>query len=545
MNGDDIWENHPGLSEKESLALLDRAERKLRRHVKRYDSTAVLRAINQLATAYSQDREDDARTYLEGRGFQWHPHIGAALAEFSVRWSNPHRRRIPTFDEFGELYSRAADFVLMNPLEFDAEAHEAFQEDFRNVLIRLSGTQLTASFRSVAHFGRASMLWDDAVIRANKRKEARGLNFDFEEAFQSSFGVALKDYLKVVFIASSAALGNGVCIERAYFEKSRQLGVDVPSEEDVLAALEQICVTPRQLRDEQERWQQEDRRYRCYDFNPLLDTPIIRAHGDTSASKPSLDKMYAPIPHLVARCASSRIYYRMVREHDIPGETLNRFQSYFGFVFEEYIGLLLRASFGDGLMSESELRGSGVEGKVVDWAYLEDGQLFAFECKACRFPQHTFGSPGADDYYRRGLRQISKGLNQLNEFTQQVRQDGGRFADIKEVNPILITYEDLFLMSDDTFRERVATYKGRKLELSDWKVFSMTTIEKVQPHLSHGLKMADVMEQFEQSGSIHETIQELATRTGKHYRDSILMKRDRELHASLGLDKLPASDAEA
>ncbi|MCA1604984.1 MAG: hypothetical protein LC775_05815, partial [Acidobacteria bacterium] len=110
-------------------------------------------------------------------------------------------------------------------------------------------------------------------------------------------------------------------------------------------------------------------------------------------------------------------------------------------------------------MSEADIRKTYPEkkGKVSDWAVVDGTTAVLIECKAARFKRNalTMGDEGA---VNDGLKQVMKGLRQLEEFAKACRAKRPgleRFHGCTTLEPVLTTLEPLYLVNSTFFREHI------------------------------------------------------------------------------------------
>lgn len=127
--------------------------------------------------------------------------------------------------------------------------------------------------------------------------------------------------------------------------------MDLPSDGEMLEVLGQLSTTQKRFVAEHERLKNADRRFAMYDFNPLLSYPVVRPFASEQAPRAEEDALVVPLPDLLLSRISVGIYYQMCNRHK------EEFTRYFGHLFGEYVGMVLRKSVPPGApVSEEEIR---------------------------------------------------------------------------------------------------------------------------------------------------------------------------------------------
>ncbi|MCH7690820.1 MAG: hypothetical protein IIA17_07235 [candidate division Zixibacteria bacterium] len=119
-----------------------------------------------------------------------------------------------------------------------------------------------------------------------------------------------------------------------------------------------------------------NKKYLDYSINwyPIIETK----HGSV-----------APYPRLIMERVTKRLYKDFYNYYDEPSgndKQLKLFMTLYGDIFEEYIGILLRDSYGaENVFNFRDL--PQVKGKRADWLVVHGRDLIVFECKAKRWPR--------------------------------------------------------------------------------------------------------------------------------------------------------------
>lgn len=359
--------------------------------------------------------------------------------------------------------------------------------------------------------------------------------FDLSGAFEALNGVSLMDFVKVGFVAWSAGRSTKhLGFSRSYFDKAREQSIVLPTDREMLDVLSQLTTTQEKFITEYEKHKNADRRFAMNDFNPLVSYPIVRPFTFEQTSLAEDDALVVPLPDLLLSRLSVGVYYQMFNCHK------EVFSRYFGHLLGEYVGLVLRHSVSPGtLVSEDEIRETYPEnkGKVPDWALVDGKTAVLVECKATRFNRKALAM-GDEDAVNDSLKQVIKGLKQLDEFAKacRARHPGlERFHGCTEFKPVLTTLEPLYLINSMFFRQHIDDLLAEQgVTKLPWLVLPVDELEKLQPHLAAGIDLGATVDRLNDT-TFNEVLGKLHEQTNLVYRDSFLYAKEEQLFSLLGV----------
>ena len=164
------------------------------------------------------------------------------------------------------------------------------------MILRLVSSQFPFEPGMFSEFSRPALLFHDIP------QQLKGLTdipqFDIENKFQAITGVSVLDFITTGFVISSASHGN-FAVNQNYFKKTRNQGIKIPDDQTIRAILNQLVADKTTLIKVYEKWKNKDRRFKMYDFNPLLYYPVIKPCQDKQFSIADKDFIHAPVPELV------------------------------------------------------------------------------------------------------------------------------------------------------------------------------------------------------------------------------------------------------
>jgi hypothetical protein len=174
-----------------------------------------------------------------------------------------------------------------------------------------------------------------------------------------------------------------------------------------------------------------------------------------------------------------------------------------------------------------------------DWAVVDGTTAVLIECKATRFTRRAL-STGDEGAVKDGLKQVIKGLKQLDEFVKacRARRSGlERFHSCTSFKFILTTLEPLHLINSTFFRKHVDSLLATQ-GITDlpWLILSVDELEILQTHLSAGISLSGTVDKL-RDATFNEVLEQMIEQTGRTYKDSFLYSKEEELYRLLGIDK--------
>jgi hypothetical protein len=466
------------------------------------------------------------------------PFMVAGVALFAARFCPPSKAsQLIKKCDIRLLVDLSNKFYLADPITFDKELHDEFIESNPVFMIlRLVSSQFPFEPGMFSEFSRPALLFHDIP------QQLKGLTdipqFDIENKFQAITGVSVLDFITTGFVISSASHGN-FAVNQNYFKKTRNQGIKIPDDQTIRAILNQLVADKTTLIKVYEKWKNKDRRFKMYDFNPLLYYPVIKPCQDKQFSIADKDFIHAPVPELVGSRISTGIFYQMFNEY---GE---EFSTYFGHVFERYVGLVLQNCItSEELLSELDIRKfyPTDKGKSPDWILIDGSTAILFECKATRFSRAA-QSIASEDAVNNSLAQVKKGLKQLASFISACQakvQELQKFHTCVAFQPILVSLEPLHLINSTFFREHIDSLLiAEGITDLNWQILSIHEFEALQPHIAAGFSLSKVLDNLLQN-TFNDVLQDLVSQTKRTFAHSFLYPKQEELYQRLDIpDKVP------
>ena len=497
---------------------LEDLEQRIINLIQRYPLDALLIGIRE-----SQDR--------------FEPFVRAGISIFSIRFcsAGPKIERVQTLKgrHLENLAHLVAQFLLADPITFDQDERNEFKSSNPVFMVlRMVGHQFPFNISTFGHHAQPFMLFKKIpnILKGRYFKHT----FDIESAFFELNDFSISDFIDVCFITHSVAMENSH-FTRAYLEKSREK-LNVPDENTFSKIIDSIAGDPEKLSTCYYKFRNENRKYRMYDLNPLFLFPIVRPWSHNSHVPYSKDRMIAPIPNLIAYRMSTGVYYQLFNEYK------SNFSDYFGIVFENYVGWILKETIDEQkIVHERTIRINFPEelGPVPDFVIIDDDSAVLIECKATKFTRVALVT-GKEDYVIDSLKQMIKGLVQLAKFRKTCidkHPSLEMFHKYKSFEAVLLTLEPLYLINSVLFRDLINEELSKEgISKFDWIVLSINELEVLQAHIKAGQRPNEIIKRLKKENyNIVKVLEELNKISKKSYQDCCLYKIQNEIYERIGV----------
>jgi len=244
-------------------------------------------------------------------------------------------------------------------------------------------------------------------------------------------------------------------------------------------------------------------------FNTLLTYPLI----EFSDSKTPSQYCIPSLP-LYVKSAFQGLYWVFHRYYESLGMHLE-FRKYFGALFEEYVGRLLRGAFGEAKVSP-EIRYADSR-RFFDWIVTLEGKTYFFECKAYQFalPRHQTGA--IEEVLHHEIKKVAEAVVQVYKRTKEIGKhpELERFRG-KKVVPIIVFYDMPFgsISPDNPWLKDAIKKKELELNLSGLSSFTYHTLDIEDLEFFEGaadcVDLEDLILQSQgESGSIGKVVREI------------------------------------
>jgi hypothetical protein len=397
--------------------------RDLQQYMGRFSTREMLAYIGKVATA-SGDIDDDIPR-IAGTPVPFHclPY----LALLSIEWSNDHRGGAPTDAAFAKAVGMFIN--LPTPLEGSGDEPAAGVE----YLLRLGAQQFSLRGLSVYPLPRTLLIFRDLWPTVAKARSVTPLEvvrkLTGNDLVQNIlFGIAFYGASKAGFFRPYTAPPTQGPLRDLLDMTAQGRFLDWVS-----ASYTRIRTFARQV--------VLDDTFDPHRFNPLIVYPVIRP----DLQPPGNGQAYlVPIGRLLWERVSRGLYHNLATYYDAGGGE-NPFRVAFGYVFQEYVGLLLREALGqERVLPEWRYSTTGGQRDTPDWVVLEGDRAVIVEVKQSSLALDT-RKWGDICRFRQDLaKTLGKAAGQLFQFETEIRRGTKgleRLSGVTSFERLVVTWE--------------------------------------------------------------------------------------------------------
>jgi len=315
------------------------------------------------------------------------------------------------------------------------------RKDLVSSLVRMHAEQFEYQFDYRNLIARTIVIFTD-IANSITPEKFEPLNTIFEREVELSF----QDYLTLVMAVWSSTQ------ELATFRKEVLTTANIPSMQSAFTE-EKIENFLKMLSTDYETFRRIDTEantnldpvFTKYRFNPLLIYPIIKT------DKNMTDPYVVPNTLCLFKKGFGGLYWWFHRYFEISGNQL-AFRTYYGKLFEQYAGIVLKHMYGDSNVHPEVLY---PKGKFFDWWVQKDSKIYLFEIKAYQFalPTKQTGDPQAivkevKSKIVETVVQVYKRISEIEKYKELAV-----FKD-KEIIPVVV-FMEIPLVSGHLYKEMV------------------------------------------------------------------------------------------
>ena len=352
---------------------------KLRREVERYSTLEIIAACNRASVICSEEPNnikqlklaDTSIGFTENKTFTFGQWDIALLAKFSILYGRNHSGKNLSYIDFLRLISlgqNLADPFMLKPQD------ELNTTDLSALALRLVYQQFPLQEKPFQGFSRSIALY--SKLSANRMLSS---GKSLTEAFHDLYGIDVLDFIMIGFLLYVVSIADAPMFTLSNIV-NRRWPIDPKyfEEENVKAVLSRISADKKQFSKVHEQTRERDRAFTKYEFNPLLKYPIVAFESE----------YLAPVPDLLLDRITQGIYYDGLDNFREEGPR-NDFAATFGYVFEDYVGELLKAEYGPENVTHEPEYGGRENKRGPDWIVFDGGDLLAIECRTSRLSLKT------------------------------------------------------------------------------------------------------------------------------------------------------------
>jgi len=253
-------------------------------------------------------------------------------------------------------------------------------------------------------------------------------------------------------------------------------------------------------------------------FNPLLKHPILTPDHNPL---PGASQVYIlPLPRLLLERVTRGLYFEL-SDHFSGSGRQNLFRQSFGYVFQEYVGALLKDAVGkDHVFAEVKYRDGKDEKLTPDWMVIVGDCCLVFEVKQSGLYLNAKMWGEIETVKEDLSKSVGGGVRQLWNFEQAVLS--GRYPElaflsgIREFVRVVVSYDHLYFANSilrDRIRER---FVEEGLNIPGDYHWHAISIDELEPLLGmHGANLLSILKQKQ----LNDDLLDFRDFFGKYYAD--------------------------
>jgi len=323
----------------------------------------------------------------------------------------------------------------------------AMNEDkFRSLMVRMYSEQMPYQFHPISLIGRTIKIFNELLYKIDTK------NFEnLTKIFEEATGLSIYDYLRLAtvvwFISKKAARFNMTMFMPA--EEIPKLK-DVLNEEKVIRFLNILKADYKTFRKKDGQMNKElDPKLTKTRFNPLFIYPII----ETDIK--NIDAPYI-VPNLstYVKKAFWGLYWWFHNYFEERGEEQKEFRDYFGSVFQEYVGIILKGIYGDQNVHSEIIYDK--DKKFIDWWVERNNKIYLFEAKASQFALKSMQTGDKELVFKGEIKKIAEAFKQVFKRVQDISkyEELSLFRN-KKIIPIIV-FMDMPFVSTDLYKSFIS-----------------------------------------------------------------------------------------
>ena len=429
----------------------------------KYDTTAILELCNRFSTKLTRENRNmiagewpaSIGQFTHKKHFHITQHKIALLAMLTIQNYRYAHGKKPNPREFIALVNNVS--TIRN--EVDDLSVEDPKEKLFGILVRLAYMQFP--FQEGIH----NLLPRHLLIYLNSKVESPPI--DLDSVFHKNFGLHIIDYMTIGLAYYISSLHH-MHFPRSFIEntKIRSLRKYV-APENVDNFISRATTDFRAFRDLCMREVTDYPKGGTYRFNPLFDRPIIIRK----------DRRFCiPVPMLVPYVVTKGLYYDFLDLFSGVGDN-NPFCEWFGHAFEQYVGLLLKDTFGEKNVFSEPVYGKEHK-RGPDWTVINGNSAIVFECRSGRLNKKAKVYGEYEDISGLIDRNIIAPLVKIPNKIKDVKDGLTSIPCSKDMEsfPCIVTYEPLY--STELFIDMIKQeFKDREIPLYHFELMSIEDLE--------------------------------------------------------------------
>ena len=402
---------------------------------------------------------------LQIKGVSTSDGILAYLSMLLVKNSNDHRGKEMQIDDL--LKAIDMYFGLPDPLL----EHE--RNNIDEYFIRYGAFEFDYNAKISRHLiSRSLIIFKHLWAEVDKAKE-----LDIGNALEKISGLNLEEILAItLFFVATSMKGFVYPLEpKAPCSDSLK---SFASQDNQIKFLNWIACRYKDFREDYDSNPPIKLEYEKSRFNPLIKKPVLIP--DKNLRQSNQKTFLIPIPRLLYMRTTNGLYFNLTDFYTRDGVS-NPFRSAFGFVFQEYVGLLLKKSLGEENIRSEWRYGRKKEMRdTPDWFVIGDKRAIIIEVKqAClNLESKSWGNIAT---IKENLkRTIGSGVRQIWQFENDIKSGQydklNIFSEIDIFERVIITYDKSYFLNS-ILRQQIKSLYTEIPDNYHWHTISIDELE--------------------------------------------------------------------
>lgn len=475
-NGESIY------TEEDVWKLLEKGESsvyedELKNILKRYNLKEALITLGETSRYIAHERDPN----IIGIGVIKEPKINILISQFTLSYianiflisgANDYKHKIINGSNnhtWAVLCNICSNCLIMPELK---KGHSFNEISF---FIRMHFEQFQYQFTPLSIISRAIIIFNDLANQITPKKFKR-----LTDIFEEENGISLLDYYKIAMAIWSLTK------IKSTFKIENFTDATIPSMKGVLKKekiknfLNISSTDYRKFRDFDKNSNQGlNPIYTKTRKNTLQVYPIVEFDD-----KRDLDKFVIPNVPAFAINIFEGIFWWFQNYFERQGEKESGyFRDYIGVLFQEYVGVLLKGTYGEKNVFSEIKYGKGGNNKFFDWTVKRGNKRYCFEVKARQFSMKT-KQTGEMEFVKKEIGIMTAAIKQcFNNFNDILKYK--ELSDFKKTENIpIIVFKDIPFISSGLYKKLIDSdlmemvRKDKKLKgIENFKVYLMNVEE--------------------------------------------------------------------
>jgi hypothetical protein len=403
---------------------------------------------------------------------------------FLISGSNPYKSVKLNYADNVAILSNIYSNKLIDPILSSVEQLNNF-ETFVPFMIRANFEQMRLQDNPLYPFTRSIYIFTNILPNTPHLN-----SIDIIDLFHSKVGVTVPDFFKLSALILASAQKNPI-FSKAFFLNTRIPKIqNLLNEDHINKILSFYTIHYKSFFQLDKKFNSEfDPVYTKFRFNPLFIYPIIEFD---SLSTPFIIPNTYALQHRI----TNGLYW-WLEDYFRQINLQNDFRTYFGNIFQEYCGTILKSIYGEQNVKPEFTYGKDKR-RFIDWHIIKGEKVYLFEVKANQFNLHNNQIASKDSILREEIKKITDAIKQINKRISDISNfDKLRIFKGKKIIPVIVFLNIPFISSTlykDWIDSQIQSDKTNKLQYFPYENLFMLNINELELYadISDKIEIEDI-----------------------------------------------------